>query len=87
MKMNVHAWAISLSKMHKISRIEIMSLGCLQDSVPTRKLQDLGIAKQYNLFVKLDSIKSTKKQHACNDGRTKWWKQQQAFDYPNVTLE
>lgn len=57
--------------MHKISRIEIMSLGCLQDSVPTRKLQDLGIAKQYNLFVKLDSIKSTKEQHACNDGRTK----------------
>ena len=31
-------------KMRKITRSEMMSLGCLQDGVPTRKLQDLGIA-------------------------------------------
>ena len=45
-------------KVHKVTRSEIMSLGCLQDSVPTRKLQDL------------ESIKSTKEQHACSGGRT-----------------
>ena len=37
-------------KVHKVTRSEIMSLGCLQDSVPTRKLQDLGTGKHYNFF-------------------------------------
>ena len=31
--------------LHKITRSEIMSLGCLQEGVPTRKLQELGTAK------------------------------------------
>ena len=30
----------------KITRSEIMSLGCLQEDVPTRKLQELGTAKK-----------------------------------------
>ena len=57
-------------KVHKVTRSEIMALGCLQDSVPTRKLQDLGTGKHYNFFSKLESIKSTKEQHACSGGRT-----------------
>ena len=33
-------------KVHKITRCEIMSLGCPWEGVPTRKQQDLGITKQ-----------------------------------------
>ena len=43
---------------------------CLWDSLPTRKLQGLGIGKQYSFFGKDDSIKPTKEQHKCNCGRT-----------------
>lgn len=61
-------------KICKITRSEILSFRCVWEGVPTRKQQDLGIAKQYSLFGKLDSVKSTKEQHACivmgelNDG-------------------
>ena len=61
-------------KICKITRSEILSFRCVWEGVPTRKQQDLGIAKQYSLFGKLDSVKSTKEQQACvvmgelNDG-------------------
>ena len=61
-------------KICKITRSEILSFRCVWEGVPTRKQQDLGIAKQYSLFGKLDSVKYTKEQHACvvmgelNDG-------------------
>ena len=64
-------------KVYKITKSEIFeifgmfeiferSLRCFQDGVTTGKLKDLSIAKQYCLIDKLDSIKSTKEQHACS---------------------
>ena len=50
---------------YKITRSEIMSLGCLWEGVTTRKLQELGTAKKNSLFGKLKSIKSNKKEHPC----------------------
>lgn len=39
-------------KVRKITRSEILSFRCAWEGVPTRKQQDLSIAKQHSLFGK-----------------------------------
>ena len=81
----VHVWTISLSTKGHDHCEWYNVLGMSSIQCTHKKNVDCHYCKKYSLLGQSDSIKSTKRKHACCGGWADWWKQWWAYIYSNAT--